>query len=252
MGSAVPAVGRSHHRVVAREELVEGGAHLHAQAHGVHVVGGQGHHRGEAAQAVAPVLELLHRPALDDPAEGGGRVAAHDRRPPRRRREGPGRPPPPRPRRRLRSTSTARRKLSRTSGSAPGGRVLEHADAEAPRRAAVVARRARDSRTRRGARVLRVPARDGGEHEAAVVGGAAQGPDLVEGPGEGHGSVARDEAVGRPQPGEAAVRGRVEDRARGLGAEGEADEAGRGGAARARGASPRSSGRCSRECGTAR
>src|SRR5205814_825219 len=88
-----------------------------------------------------------------------------------------------------------------------------------------------------GARIAWVLARDGGQDQAAVLRAAAHGAELVERPGEGHGAVAADAAIGGPQAGDAAVSRGRDDRAGGFRTDGEWDQGGGdGGAGTGRGA----------------
>src|SRR6185312_9025070 len=64
------------------------------------------------------------------------------------------------------------------------------------------------------------------EDQAAVVGGAGQRTELIQGPAEGHRAVAAHPSVGGPQAADAAVAGRRGDRAPGLRANREGDAAG--------------------------
>ena len=81
-------------------------------------------------------------------------------------------------------------------------------------------------RVRRG-RVGGVVAGHRGEHVGGVLDGARERPDLVERRAEGEQAVARDAAVGRLEADDAAQRGRLADRAAGVGAERDRRQAGR-------------------------
>src|SRR5262249_7912538 len=64
--------------------------------------------------------------------------------------------------------------------------------------------------------ILAIRTVDGAEHDRAVLHGAADGPELVHGPGQGHSAGARHQAETGTQPGRPATRGRRGDGAEGL------------------------------------
>ena len=66
---------------------------------------------------------------------------------------------------------------------------------------------------------------DGVEDEHGVFDGAGHGAEFVEGPAEGHGSGARDSAVGGAKAGDAAAHGGRDDAATGFRADGEGYQA---------------------------
>ena len=69
------------------------------------------------------------------------------------------------------------------------------------------------------------------ENQTAVLGGAAQGAELVQGPGKRHGAVAAYQAVGGAQAGDTAERRGSQDGARCFRPDGEGHQAGGHGAA---------------------
>ena len=74
--------------------------------------------------------------------------------------------------------------------------------------------------------VAAIGAVDGAEDQRAIFDRARHRPDLVHAPAEGHGAVAADAAEGGAQAADAAAGAGRDDGTHGLGADGEADQAG--------------------------
>ncbi len=106
-------------------------------------------------------------------------------------------------------------------------------------------------RVQRGRVALGVRPAHGRQQQGAVLGRAGHRAGLVEAGREGDHAVARGAAVGRLDAGDAAERGRLADRAAGVGAGGARCQAcGHGGGAAARGAAGNAA-RCPRGCAPA-
>src|SRR6266404_9621601 len=79
--------------------------------------------------------------------------------------------------------------------------------------------------------IASIRAGDGLEDEERVFDGAGHGTELIERPAESHGAGAGHTAVGGTQPGDAAAHAGADDATAGFAADGETDEACRGGGA---------------------
>ena len=96
----------------------------------------------------------------------------------------------------------------------------------APRTSPVSAALKSGTGSRRARRVRRIGAGDHRQRERGIADGPGQRTDLIERRGERQQPVARDAAVGRLQPDDAAQRRRLADRSAGVGAERERRHAG--------------------------
>jgi hypothetical protein len=74
---------------------------------------------------------------------------------------------------------------------------------------------------------------DGLKHEHSIFHSAGHGAEFVERPAEGHGTGARDAAIGGPESGNPTARGGADDAAAGLATNRKADQSSGGSGARA-------------------